>query len=283
MKRVNWMLAVACVLLLGAIAFNYSHTALTAAPPPEKFTAVDVQSLKSMELDLGGGVKMKFVLIPKGKFFLGSKSSEPGYLDKEGPRHEVTLTRPFWLGVTEVTQKQYETIMGKNPSHTKGPDNPVEFMSWQDAQKFCKLLSDKSGKQVRLPTEAEWEYACRAGTETPWFWGETPRDMSYYAVYKGNAGGLNVSEPVGKKHPNQWGLYDIIGNVWELVQDCDSIGYDANENVDPTGNKADVGIKIARGGSMNYDSDKCRAGFRLAQGLTVTLFEVGFRVAVENE
>jgi formylglycine-generating enzyme required for sulfatase activity len=180
-----------------------------------------------------------------------------------------------------VTQKQYETIMGANPSHTKGAENPVEFMSWQDAQKFCTHVAEKNGKAVRLPTEAEWEYACRAGTDTTWFWGNSGNDLGFYAWNKANAGGLNVSHPVATKAANQWGLYDMIGNVWQLVQDCDSIGYDVNDTTDPTGNKADVGIKIARGGSMNYGSDQCRTSYRLAQGLTVTLFEVGFRVAVD--
>ena len=275
MRVMRWIIAPVLVALVAVVAYS-------AADAPDKFAPVKVETLKTMVLDLGDNVKMTFVLIPKGTFMMGSTGSEQGHMDKEGPRHEVTITRPFWLGITEVTQRQYETIMGENPSHTKGLENPVEFMSWQDAQKFCKKLSDKSGKHVTLPTEAEWEYAARAGTQTPWFWGASARDISYYAVNKSNAEGLNVSEPVGKKLPNQWGLYDMIGNAWELVSDIDSAKYDAKDNVDPTGGKADVGIKIARGGSMNYDSDQCRSAYRLAQGLTVTLFEVGFRVQVDE-
>ncbi len=274
MRALKWIPLLALVVLVGLLVYSDSE-------PPEKFAPVKVESLKTMELDLGNNVKMKFVLIPKGKFQMGATASEPGHLDKEGPRHEVTLTRPFWLGVTEVTQKQYESVIGENPSYTKGADHPVEFISWQDAQKFCARLSEKTGKHVRLPSEAEWEYGCRAGTETPWFWGSSPRDIGRYAVYKDNRPGISVTDAVGKKLPNPWGLYDIIGNVFELVQDIDTAKYDPNDNVDPLGGRADVGIKIARGGSMNYGSDQCRSAYRLAQGLTVTLFEVGFRVAVD--
>jgi len=242
-----------------------------------------VESLKKMSIDCGNGVKMDFVLIPAGTFMMGAKAGDPGYLDKMGPVHRVTITKPFWIGITEVTQAQYVAIKGRNPSHTKGDNNPVEFMSWQDAVNFCKLLSEKSGKTRRLPTDAEWEYACRAGTSTPWYWGNKPSEISYYAIHKGNAAGLNVSAAVGSKLPNQWGLYDMIGNVWELVRDIDTIGYDQGDAVDPTGGKADVGIKIARGGSMNYGPDQCNAAYRLAQGLTITLFETGFRVVCEEQ
>ena len=248
------------------------------------FKPVQVQEMQKLTLDCGNGVKMQLVLIPKGKFMMGSASSEAGRLDKEGPRHEVTLTHPFYMGIYEVTQAQYEAVMGVNPSHTRGEQNPVEFVSWNQAVKFCQRLSEKTGKSVRLPTEAEWEYACRAGTTTPWFWGDNARDVGYYAWYKGNAGELNLTHPVGKKHPNPWGLYDMIGNVWELCSDGDSIGYNINDTVDPTGNKDNPGIKVPRGGSMNFGPEReCRAAFRWAAGVDVTLYETGFRVVCEKE
>ncbi len=278
MRVARWLAAAALAAVSAALC-------LTAVPAQDEggFKPVQVQELKSTTLDLGRGVSMKLVLIPKGKFTMGAPETETGSPAKERPRREITLTRPYWLGVTEVTQAQYEAVMGENPSHTKGPQNPVEWVSWNQAQTFCRRLSAKAGKTVRLPTEAEWEHAARAGTQTPWFWGDTPRDIGFYAWHKGNAGELNLTHPVGKKAPNQWGLYDMIGNVWELCSDGDSGGYDINETVDPAGNPHNPGIKVARGGSMNYDSTICRAAYRLAQGVDVTLFETGFRVVCESQ
>ena len=260
------------------LAFVFGGWTGWAQGDPADFTPVPVKSLPSVSVDCGKGVQLKLVLIPAGKFMMGDPEGR-----KSGPRHEVTLTKPFYMGVTEVTQAQYEAVMGKNPGHTKGADHPVEWVSWKSAVKFCEKLSEKTGKKFRLPTEAEWEYAARAGTDTQWYWGDKRELIGYYACYKGNSQGLNRSDPVGKKNPNQWGLYDMLGNVWELVNDCDSGHYNAEDAVDPTGNKVDVGIKIARGGSMNYGSDKCNATYRLPQGFTITLFETGFRVVCEKE
>jgi len=278
MKLWKWCVALAvCAAMAGCS--NDSDSSGTSGPK-----AVKVQKLKKLTLDCGQNVQIDLVLIPKGKFMMGSLSTEEGHEDKESPRHEVTLTKPFYLGVTEVTQKQYEAVMGENPSHTKGEQNPVEFVSWQNAVKFCQKLSQKTGKTVRLPAETEWEYACRAGTETPWYWGADPGQMGTYAWFKGNAGNLNETHPVAQKLPNQWGLYDMIGNVFELVRDNDSAKYNGDGRIDPTGNAVDVGIKIARGGSVNYEAkDKCRAAARLPQGIGVTLYEVGFRVACDAE
>ncbi len=257
--------------------------ALVGCSGERDVNGVKVRNLKTLEVDLGNGATMKFVLIPKGKFQMGSTGSEQGHVDKEGPRHEVTITRPFWLAVTEVTQKQYEAVMGENPAYTKGPNNPVENVSWQDAQKFCAKVFEKTKKHARLPTEAEWEYACRAGTDTTWPWGNSAADIGRYAVYKDNAAGVSVTTPVQTKLPNPWGLYDMIGNVWELTQDTDSIKYNAAENVDPAGSRDATEIKVARGGSMNTAVDASRPAYRLAAGVAIKLFDLGFRVAVDAE
>jgi len=182
MRVARWLAAAALAAVSAALC-------LTAVPAQDEggFKPVQVQELKSTTLDLGRGVSMKLVLIPKGKFTMGAPETEPGSPAKERPRREITLTRPYWLGVTEVTQAQYEAVMGENPSHTKGAQNPVEWVSCVDAQKFCQRLSDKTGRKFRLPTEAEWEYAARAGTTTPWFWGDSPKDIGYYAISKANA------------------------------------------------------------------------------------------------
>jgi len=229
----------------------------------------------------------------------------------------VRITKPFYFGKNEVTVGQfrrfvrdsgykteaekdgeggwgYNAATGKcegrrfqyhwqNPGFPQADDHPVLDVTWNDAIAFCAWLSRKEGKTYRLPTEAEWEYACRAGAQTPWFWGDASRDIGYYAWHKGNAGELNLTHPVARKHPNPWGLYDMIGNVWELCSDGDSGGYDLNDVVDPTGTKFNPGIKVARGGSINCDADKCRAAYRLAQGVDIMLYETGFRVVCEKE
>jgi formylglycine-generating enzyme required for sulfatase activity len=151
------------------------------------------------------------------------------------PKHEVTLTKGFYLGKYEVTQAQFEAIMGTNPSgSSKGPDFPVDTVSEQDAREFCAKLAEKTGKEARLPTEAEWEFAARAGSQTKWFFGDFPSALGEYAWFKDNAGGKSHS--VGQKKPNPWGLYDIYGNVCERISDTYAKNYYAQgPKVDPTG------------------------------------------------
>jgi formylglycine-generating enzyme required for sulfatase activity len=149
-----------------------------AVPAWAKVTQLQIDSAAkagvpvAKELDLGGGVTMKLVLIPAGKFMMGSPDSEQGHSNVEGLPQEVAISKPFYMGVTEVTQAQYEAVIGTNPSTFKGETNPVEMVSWNDATEFCKKLSEKTRQAVRLPTEAEWEYACRAGTATAFSFGD---------------------------------------------------------------------------------------------------------------
>ncbi len=160
---------------------------------------------------------MKLRLIPAGEFTMGSPGTESDRRADE-TQHRVTLTKPFYLGVTEVTQEQYQKVMGSNPSGFKGPQNPVEQVSWNDAVAFCRKLSElpseKSGGYVyRLPTEAEWEYACRAGTTTTYSFGDSESELGAYAWYIDNSG--RTTHPVGGKRPNACGLYGMHGNVFE--------------------------------------------------------------------
>jgi formylglycine-generating enzyme required for sulfatase activity len=215
----------------------------------------------------------------------------------EKPAHEVTLTRPYYLGRFEVTQEQYQQVMGNNPSQFKGRDLPVECVSWDDAQEFCKKASKRpltpdslrssrpspAGGEgtytVRLPTEAEWEYACRAGTRTTYYAGDTEADLDRAAWYYRNSG--NTTHPVGQKVPNAWGLYDVHGNVWEWVQDCyDDSYYGESPRVDPKG-PASGEYRVLRGGSWNDDPDYCRAAHRHRFNPGNRDSDFGFRLALD--
>lgn len=187
-------------------------------------------------LDLGGGLTMAMVYIKPGTFVMGGERTiDDKWFGVEVPKHEVTITRGFYLGKYEVTQAQYEAIMGSNPSKsTKGPDLPVDDVGEVDAFSFAEKLAEKTLREVRLPTEAEWEYASRAGQKTNWFFGDDPSRLGEYAWFEGNADAK--SHAVGLKKPNPWGLYDIYGNVWERISDRYSKDYYATSpKEDPTG------------------------------------------------
>lgn len=189
-----------------------------------------------LKIDLGEGVTMELVYIRPGTFVMGGESKTDGRFQcVELPKHTVKLTRGFYLGRYEVTQAQYETIMGSNPSRsTKAPDCPVDNVSEGDALTFCGKLAEQTGLDVRLPTEAEWEYASRAGRDSKWFFGNDPALIGEYAWFRGNAGAK--SHPVGQKKPNPWGLYDIYGNVCERISDKYSRSYySISPAVNPTG------------------------------------------------
>ena len=191
---------------------------------------------RELTLDLGDGVKMEFVYIKPGSFVMGGESTKDGRFQcVEVPKHKVTITEGFYLGKYEVTQAQYQAIMGSNPSRaTKAPNCPVDNVSEADALKFCDDLAHKTGRDARLPTEAEWEYACRAGSSTKWFFGDDPSRLGDYAWFKDNDGGK--SHPVGQKKPNPWGLYDICGNVCERIADTYARDYyKKSPKKDPTG------------------------------------------------
>ncbi|HEX3044189.1 MAG TPA: formylglycine-generating enzyme family protein [Bacillota bacterium] len=174
---------------------------------------------------LGAGVRMRFVLIHPGSFTMGS---DPNLGDSdETPPHQVTLTHPFYLGQTEVTQAQWRQIMGSNPSTFKDPKLPVDSVSWNECQRFLKKLNEKTGRKFALPTEAQWEYACRAGTTTRWYFGDDEALAGDYAWCVVNSDGK--THPVGKKKPNPWGLYDMSGNLWEWCADWYADHYASTE------------------------------------------------------
>jgi len=234
---------------------------------------------KQMTLALGKGVTMKLVFIPAGKFTMSSATEERNSpISDIALIHDVTLTKPFYMGIYEVTQEQYEAVMGKNPSSIKGPNNPVNRVSWDNAVEFCKRLSAKTGKKAALPTEAQWEYACRAGTKTEFFFGNDAEKMDRYAWFDKNSG--DRTHPVGQKKPNPWGLYDIYGNVFEWCQDwCGFSEVNIEHAVDPTGNKEGTN-RVLRGGAYWFGSKFCPSAAGYGGSPTYANTECGLRVVV---
>ncbi len=196
-----------------------------------------------LTIDLGGGVTMELVYVKPGRFTMGSNSGS----SDERPAHQVSISSGFYMGKYEVTQSQYERIMGKNPSHNKGTSNPVGYVSWSEATDFCRKLSQRAGKKVRLPTEAEWEFACRAGSTTRFCFGDRNNGLNDYAWSSSNSG--RKTHPVGGKRSNAWGLHDMHGNVWEWCSDWYDRGYYAKSpGRDPSG-PTSGGSRVVRGGS----------------------------------
>jgi formylglycine-generating enzyme required for sulfatase activity len=182
------------------------------------------------------------------------------------------------MGIYEVTQEQYEAVMGKNPSHFKGAPNPVETVSWEEAKEFCEALSKKTGRNVRLPTEAEWEYACRAGSRTRFAFGEDDGKCGNYAWYTKNSD--DKAHSVGQKKANDWGLYDMHGNVWEWCSDWYAESYANAKHSDPQGPESGSD-RVLRGGSFNCQTQLCRSAMRFWFAPNTRFKDVGFRVAVD--
>ena len=193
----------------------------------------------------GNSIGMKFTLIPAGEFMMGAEWEE---FDWGNPVHKVKINNSFYLGTYPVTQREWNAVMGSNPSHFKGDDLPVEQVSWDDVQEFIRKLNEKEGTdKYRLPSEAEWEYACRAGTTARYSFGDSESELGDYAWYLDNAG--SKTHPVGKKKPNPYGLYDMHGNIEEWVQDTrhdDYNGAPADGSAWESGGGAD---RVHRGGS----------------------------------
>ena len=208
----------------------------------------------------GNSIGMKFVLITVGEFDMGSPSGGKGSWNHEGAVHRVKIENAFYIGMHEVTQKQWREVMGNNPSRFKGDDLPVERVSWDDVQEFVRKLNEKEGTdKYRLPSEAEWEYAARARSTTLYSFGDGESRLGEYAWYSGNSG--DKTHTVGQKMPNPWGLYDMHGNVWEWVQDKYHSDYDGA----PTDGSAWEGSgshRVFRGGSWHNLADYCRSAFR---------------------
>ena len=231
-----------------------------------------------LTLDLGGGVKMELALIPAGEFMMGSPEREKDHDSSEGPQHRVRISQPFYLGKTEVTQAQWTAVMGNNPSNFKGStDLPVEQVSWDDCQEFCRKLSQRVGREIRLPTEAEWEYACRAGTTTAYSFGSDASRLGEYAWYTDNS--AVQTHPVGRKRANRWGLYDMHGNVEEWCADWWVDPYPSgSQQVNPTG-PTSGDTRVFRGGNWDNYAFRLRSAYRDGNKPALGFLWVGFRVA----
>ena len=220
---------------------------------------------------------MEFVLIPAGEFIMGSEYG--GENNDEQPAHRVRISRPFYLGTYEVTQGQWEAVMRNNPSGAaSNPNLPVENVSYEDVQKFIqKLNAQEGGTRYRLPTEAEWEYANRAGSTTAYSFGDDPDQLGAYAWYGKNSD--SKTHPVGQRKPNAWGLYDMYGNVYEWVQDWYAWDYyQQSFSQDPQGPESGS-ARLIRGCSWNADSaEHCRSADRGFGSPGLRYNALGFRL-----
>ena len=253
-------------------------------PRPRVFKAVEPKPAEepsseeaaAVDVPLGGTAKLPLRPIPAGTFRMGPTERD------DVKRSQVTLSRPFYLGVTEVTQAQWKAVMGANPSEVRGNDLPVTNVSWTDVQKFLAVLNrSAAGRQFcfRLPTDAEWEYACRAGTTTRYGCGEDDLDLPEFGWFADNSGGR--AHAVARLRPNRWGLYDMHGNVWELIQDfCDAnpTGTAPAVQVDPQG-PPNGKSHVIRGGAFDSAAGACTCGNRARITPVGKSLLTGFRLA----
>jgi formylglycine-generating enzyme len=237
------------------------------------------------DLVLADGVASRMRWIPPGRFRMGSPDDELGHWEDEGPQHWVTLSRGFWLADAPCTQAEWLAVMGSSRCHFKGESRPEESIGWEEAQWFCKNLRERfPGLLARLPSEAEWEYACRAGTDS------ALNDGSALTLYEGldpalarlgwfdlTSGG--ETHPVRALAPNRWGLYDMHGNVWEWCEDREGQKYIAEECIDPTGPTGESQVRVCRGGSWRDRAAHSRSAFRFGLPIFIGHFSVGFRLA----
>lgn len=280
--------------------FNYHELEFDTVTLENKKLKKEHKSVKYFVEELDATTSLEMIYIPGGTFMMGA-SEEDGY---EVPRHQVKL-RGFHMGKFEITQKQWKAVMHNNPSANQGEDLPVENISWCDATEFCNRLFIMTRRQYRLPSEAEWEYACRAGTTTAFNVGSaiTPQLANYWDSNIANNLPMNSHPPsegciaaynpegvqflqtirVGSFFPNAFGLYDMHGNVYEFCQDAWHEDYShAPSNGDAWGSGKDIGSVVIRGGSFDYYEYNCQSAFRGETGINVRYHGTGFRVVLSE-
>jgi len=234
-------------------------------------------------------IGMTFAILPAGEYRMGSSPLDRFRTEDEMPRHRVVISHPFSLAVTEVTVGQYRRFiqetgydMGDMAEWLQTADEqlPAAGISWEDARAFIQWLNDRDpGHRYRLPTEAEWEYACRAGTDTTWFFGDDFTIIHRYAWYYRNAG--DGPRPVATRLPNPWGLYDMLGNVYEWVSDWyNAESYQQHREQDPTGPSSGQ-ARVCRGGGWHCNPDNCRCAYRNYGPPDKRSMSIGFRIAAD--
>ena len=281
------------IVVLFLLVLPFFFLLRTNIKHPEALSLLEFVGVpKALTLELPHGVTLDLTLIKPGTFQMGSPNSEPGRQADE-TAHSVTLDRQFYLGVSEVTQQQYEAVMGANPSQFKDPKAPVESVSWEDAQAFCEKLNALAkahlpeGMHVKLPTEAQWERACRAGTATAFYTGNSigADDANFNGdeVYGSEPKGLDRKRttPVEAFKPNAFGLFDMHGNVWEWCADWYG-EYDAGNGVNPSG-PATGSERVLRGGAWIAGAANCRSACRNHAAAGTRLHYIGFRTAVAEK
>ncbi len=276
----------ATALALGGLLTTPSASAQDAAPATKLEAASQTEKETTYTTESG----MELTRLLAGECWIGSSHDEPGHKDNEAPRHKATFSRDFFIGIHEVTQGQWMELMNTAPWSGKdffksGADYPASYVSHAEAVEFCRLLSEAEGRTFRLPSAAEWEYACRAGTETPFHYGDDAEALVEYDWFYDNCrmpGRLErYPHKVGQKKPNPWGLYDMHGNVREWV--IDWFGqYDKGNEVDPVvDQQGHAQFRTVRGGSWFAEAKECRSAVRDGQPESKQIHFIGFRVVME--
>jgi formylglycine-generating enzyme required for sulfatase activity len=295
-------LTACCLLLSLSLTVGCSSTASGQADAPSK-VANDAGGAKQLVLDLGKEQTMKLMLIPAGTFMMGNHitpketgelyggKNKERFIACEYPQHEVTISKPFYMGIYEVSQAQWKAVMGTEPWQEKtqtkiGDEYPAAWMTSHQASEYCQTLSKKTGRKISLPTEAQWEYACRAGSTKSYCYGSDDQaTLTEYAWIWDNTRAGKPPEPyahpVGLKKPNAWGLYDMHGNLWEFCSDWfDKDFYARSPKVDPE-NTTETTLRGVRGGSWHNNSRLARATSRsMWTGANYVHYNYGFRVVV---
>jgi formylglycine-generating enzyme required for sulfatase activity len=277
------------------VARRFNHSQRPFMRVEGEMRAMDFDISPSVPKDFTNSVGMKLVSIPAGEFKMGSSKSpeeiaqlfvsKAEYYKDEHPQHAVRLSKGFYMATTEVTQGQWKAVMGTEPWKgqtfaQENADHAASYISWEDATEYCRQLSQKEGKPYRLPTEAEWEYACRGGTTTVYSFGNDAAGLKDYAWFYDNAYdvGERYAHPVGQKRANAFGLYDMHGNVYEWCSDWyDEDYYGKSPSVDPKG-PTSGSSRVLRGGSWYDNAQYCRSADRGRLAPTVRYYGSGFRV-----
>lgn len=266
-KKIIAVIAVMAVAICGA-SFMYINKKSNAE-------AETVNIEQTLNLKITDDINIELVYIPSGEFEMGSAEGVGD--EDELPVRNVSITDGFYMGIYEITNEQWNAIMGTEPSTYNGENLPVQNVSYTDSLTFCDKLSELTGFDVSLPTEAQWEYACRAGSTTKWFWGDDENDYSLYA----NDSASDGPYAVGGYLPNQFGLYDMYGNVMEWCLDYYAAEYDSSDTVDPFNDTESVS-RVVRGGGWGEIPDYSRSAYRNAVGEDSATDGIGFRIVVNT-